>query len=143
MKWLFTIAIPLLTNIYVQAQTMPYNQLQKKISYQVEWIGNRPLIDSSYLNIILDKNNKAYGMAGCNFWSTSYQLQSHNLYFNKSIKVTKKICSPALIEQEQHFLKTLITVTHWDFSKSGQLRLWPDKGQPIKLWQEKQPNSSL
>lgn len=136
MKGLLVILAVTLVNTYSYAETVTHNQLSLKTSYQVEWIGARPLMDYSYLNIILAEDNRAYGLAGCNYWSTSYQLTGNKLHFDSTIKLTKKVCAPALMEQEQRFLKALPTVTRWDFSELGQLRLWPNKGEPIKLWKE-------
>jgi len=136
MKYSLALLIATLNSFYSYAQPTPHNQLHLATSYQVEWIAERPLMDYSYLNIILDKDNKAYGLAGCNYWSTTYQLKGNRLHFNPAIKITKKNCAPALMEQEQRFLKVLPTITRWDFSELGQLRLWPKKGKPIKLWQE-------
>lgn len=126
--------------------TMSYHQhilaassnshLRTQISYRVEWIGERPLMDYSYLNIILDRDNKAYGLAGCNYWSANYQLQANKLSFTTPIATTKRQCAPALMEQEQRFLKALPTIKTWDFSEIQQLQLWPTQGQPIKLWAE-------
>lgn len=134
MKQLLLLIMVILTACNTTSATLPQMQLQT--SYQVEWIGDRPLIDSSYLNITLDKDNKAYGLAGCNYWSTNYQLKDNTVSFDKPIAVTKKLCAPALMEQEQRFLKALATVKKWDFSGIHQLRLWPEQGQPIKLWPE-------
>lgn len=136
MRRLFIILIAILVNSYSYADTTINNQLFLKSSYQVEWIGARPLMDYSYLNIILAEDNRAYGLAGCNYWSTSYQLTGNKLHFGSAFKLTKKVCAPALMEQEQRFLKALLSVNHWDISELGQLRLWPKQGDPIKLWKE-------
>ena len=42
--------------------------LQTERTYRVEWIGERPLIDRSYLTVTLGEDNRAYGNAGCNHW---------------------------------------------------------------------------
>lgn len=47
------------------------------------------------------------------------------------------------MEQEQRFLNALKTIKSWDFSDIQQLQLWPENGQPIKLWaEEKQDKRS-
>ncbi|MFD1260779.1 META domain-containing protein [Entomomonas asaccharolytica] len=120
----------------IQKNQVSLTSLKLQTSYQVEWIGERPLMDYSYLNIILDQDNKAYGLAGCNYWSTNYQLHGNKLTFDSPINVTKKVCTPALMEQEQRFLDTLKTIKSWNFSDIQQLQLWPENGQPIKLWAE-------
>ena len=111
----------------------PSTQLQSFKHYQVEWIGDRPLIDNSMLTLKLDDNHRAAGLAGCNNWSANYQLQGETLTLH-NIATTRKLCAPALMEQEQRFLNHLAQVQRWDFSEQQQLLLWPGQGAPIKLW---------
>jgi heat shock protein HslJ len=108
-------------------------QLETGRTYQVEWIGERPLIDRSHLTITLGDDNRAYGNAGCNHWFASYSLEGDTLSFGAAGS-TRKMCAPALMEQEQHFLDALGKVQRWDISPIDQLRLWPAEGKPIRLW---------
>ncbi len=117
---------------------LPGEQLQKSQHYQVEWIGERPLIDRSMLTLILGDNQRASGMAGCNTWFAEYQLSADKLTLH-SIGTTRKLCAPALMEQEQRFLASLAQVKRWELAKSQQLLLWPDEGAPIKLWPIERP----
>ncbi|MCU1716733.1 META domain-containing protein [Pseudomonas sp. 5P_3.1_Bac2] len=110
-------------------------QLQTERSYQVEWIGERPLIDRSHLTITLGEDGRAYGNAGCNHWFTSYQLDGNKLSF-AAPGSTRKLCAPALMEQETRFLQSLSQVVRWDFSATEQLQLWPEQGKPLRLWPE-------
>ncbi|AYC32145.1 META domain-containing protein [Pseudomonas cavernae] len=110
--------------------------LEQETTYQVEWLGERPLIDRSHLTITLDKDGRAYGSAGCNHWFASYQLEGERLSFG-SAGSTRKMCAPALMEQEQRFLDMLGTIQRWDVSAIEQLRLWPTQGKPMRLWPEK------
>ncbi|MFI8481529.1 META domain-containing protein [Pseudomonas sp. NPDC078700] len=102
-------------------------------SYQVEWIGERPLIDNSHLTITLGADGRAYGNAGCNHWFASYTLDGDNIRFEQPGS-TRKMCAPALMEQEARFLQSLPSITRWDFSETSQLRLWPSEGKPLRLW---------
>lgn len=102
-------------------------------TYQVEWIGERPLIDRSHLTITLGDDNRAYGNGGCNHWFASYSLEGDTLSFGAAGS-TRKMCAPALMEQEQRFLDALGKVQRWDISPIDQLRLWPVEGKPIRLW---------
>jgi heat shock protein HslJ len=115
------------------ASTEP--QLEKETAYQVEWIGERPLIDRSHLSITFDQDGRAFGSAGCNHWFASYQLQGNNLSFGPAGS-TRKLCAPALMEQEQRFLKALQQIRRWDISPIDQLRLWPEQGKPLRLLPE-------
>ncbi|WP_407311568.1 META domain-containing protein [Pseudomonas sp. nanlin1] len=109
--------------------------LQHDRSYVVEWIGERPLIDNSHLTLTLANDGRAYGNAGCNHWFAPYTLQGQSLAFGKPGN-TRKLCAPAVMEQEQRFLKALETVQRWDISGTEQVRFWPAEGKPIRLWLE-------
>lgn len=108
-------------------------QLETERTYSVEWIGERPLIDNSHLTIILGEDGRAYGNAGCNHWFASYQRDGDKLTFSDAGS-TRKLCAPALMEQENRFLQSLATIERWDVSPLDQLRLWPASGKPIRLW---------
>ncbi|MDD0842472.1 META domain-containing protein [Pseudomonas sp. Gutcm_11s] len=110
-------------------------QLESEKTYQVEWIGERPLIDRSHLTITLGEDGRAYGSAGCNHWFASYNREEDKLTFAQP-GATRKMCAPALMEQEQRFLEALGQVQRWDVSGIGQLQLWPATGKPIRLWPE-------
>ncbi|MBM7059787.1 META domain-containing protein [Pseudomonas sp. UL073] len=110
--------------------------LEQDTAYQVEWLGERPLIDRSHLTVTLGKDGRAYGNAGCNHWFASYQLDGEKISFSQAGS-TRKMCAPALMEQEQRFLELLGKVQRWDMSATDQLRLWPETGKPMRLWPEK------
>lgn len=113
--------------------TVHNTQLKSSQSYQVEWIGERPLIDSSMLTLTLVDDQHAAGLAGCNHWSANYQLNGGTLSLS-DIATTRKLCAPALMEQEQRFLAHLARTQRWEFAEHQQLLLWPEQGEPIKLW---------
>ncbi len=110
-------------------------QLETEHTYQVEWIGERPLIDRSHLTITFSDDGRAYGNAGCNHWFAGYQLDGDKLSFSAAGS-TRKMCAEALMEQEVRFLDSLGQVQRWDFNDIGQLQLWPTAGKPIRLWPE-------
>ena len=103
------------------------SKLQQERSYVLEWIGERPLIDYSHLTLTLASDGRAYGNAGCN--------HGEHLSFGKVGK-TRKLCAPALMEQEKRFLQALETVQRWDVSPIEQLRFWPEEGKPLRFWPE-------
>lgn len=110
-------------------------QLETERSYRVEWIGERPLIDRSHLTVTFAADGRAHGHAGCNHWFAGYTLKGDALSFEPAGS-TRKMCAPALMEQEQRFLAALDEVQRWDFNGIGQLQLWPASGKPIRLWPE-------
>ena len=95
---------------------LPNPQLSSAQSYQVEWIGERPLIDRSMLTLSLIDEQRAAGLAGCNNWSADYQLNGNQFTLN-NIATTRKLCAPALMEQEQRFLASLSQVQRWEFAQ--------------------------
>jgi heat shock protein HslJ len=103
--------------------------------YVLEWIGERPLIDSSHLSMTLGADGRAYGNAGCNHWFAAYRLEGHAISFGP-VGRTRKLCAPAVMEQEQRFLQALPTVERWDISPIQQMRLWPIEGKPLRFWPE-------
>ncbi|KXU36148.1 hypothetical protein AXE65_05725 [Ventosimonas gracilis] len=107
--------------------------LQAGSRWQVEWLGERPLVDNSHLSLTLAEEGRAYGDGGCNRWLSSYELHGEQLTFTAPSS-TLMACPGALMEQEQRFLHMLSKITRWDFSTTGQLQLWADQGDPIRLW---------
>lgn len=101
----------------------------------LEWIGEHPLIDYSHLTLTLANDGRAYGNAGCNHWFASYTLEGDRLSFGKVGK-TRKLCAPALMDQEKRFLQALETVQRWDVSPIEQVRFWPGEGKPLRFWPE-------
>lgn len=109
--------------------------LKQDHGYVLEWIGERPLIDNSHLTMTLGNDGRAYGNAGCNHWFASYQLQGNTITFGP-VGSTRKLCAPALMEQEHRFLEAMGKVQRWDVSPIEQLRLWPAQGKPLRFWLE-------
>ncbi|CAD5106401.1 META domain-containing protein [Zestomonas carbonaria] len=109
--------------------------LEQDTAYRVEWLGERPLIDRSHLTVTLGADGRAYGNGGCNHWFASYELDGERIRFGQ-VGSTRKMCAPALMEQEQRFFDLLGKVQRWDFSEIDQLRLWPEQGKPMRLWRD-------
>ncbi len=109
--------------------------LKQDHGYVLEWIGERPLIDNSHLTMTLGNDGRAYGNAGCNHWFAPYQLQGNVITFGP-VGSTRKLCAPALMEQEHRFLEAMGKVQRWDISPIEQLRLWPAQGKPLRFWLE-------
>lgn len=110
-------------------------KLQQERSYVLEWIGERPLMDYSHLTLTLAADGRAYGNAGCNHWFAPYTLDSDKLSFG-AVGSTRKLCAPAVMEQEKRFLQALTTVQRWDISPIEQIRFWPAEGKPLRFWPE-------
>ena len=108
--------------------------LQNDVTYIAEWIGDDPVVGRNPVSLTFSED-RAYGNAGCNHWFASYQLDAQTLRFSE-IGSTRKMCAPALMEQEQRFLQAMGKVQRWDISPIDQLRLWPAEGKPLRFWEE-------
>jgi heat shock protein HslJ len=113
----------------------PAPSLPLDTTYQVEWIGERPLVDRSHLTVTLGADGRAHGHAGCNRWFSSYQANGNQLSFSQA-GATRMMCAPALMEQEQRFLQALGQVKRWEMGENGELRLWYAEGQALRLLAE-------
>jgi len=120
----------LLTALAGCASTAPL--IEQGRTYRVEWIGERPLIDRSHLTLTFDHDGRAYGTGGCNHWFAGYGIEGQILRFSQ-VGSTRRLCAPALMEQERRFFVALGQVRRWDISALDELRLWPEQGRPIRL----------
>ncbi len=106
--------------------------LHENLTYAAEWIGEEPVIGRTQLTLVL-ADGRAYGNGGCNHWFGSYVQDGEQLRFSE-LGSTRRACSEAIMAQERRFLDTLGQVRRWDISNLDQLRLWPARGAPIRLW---------
>ncbi|WP_223671092.1 META domain-containing protein [Kangiella shandongensis] len=96
----------------------------------VEDIAEQGIIDNSRVTITFDKEGRAYGSASCNTYNAAYQLTGENLTF-KAPMSTLMACAPALMDQEQRFLKMLAQVNRYDIDGQGALILTTEGGKTI------------
>ncbi len=108
--------------------------LQNEVTYIAEWVGDEPVVGRNPVSLTFSED-RAYGNAGCNHWFASYQLDGQKLRFSE-IGSTRKMCADHIMKQEQHFLELLSQIERWDVSKIDQLRFWPAKGAPLRVWPE-------
>ncbi|MDH0748281.1 META domain-containing protein [Pseudomonas sp. GD03842] len=129
-RLLVTLAISLLSGCAHDSDA-----LRRDHGYVLEWIGERPLIDNSHLTMTLGEDGRAYGSGGCNHWFAAYRLEGDAISFGP-VGSTRRLCAPALMEQERRFFDALGHVQRWDLSNVQQLQLWPAEGLPLRLWLE-------
>ncbi len=107
-------------------------QARKVFPFGAQWLavslnGKRyDMNDRPALNI--DSQMRARGFGGCNtFSATSYPLNQQRFAVGP-IALTKKACTPALMELEREFLVALRTAQQWDLS-GGALILRGQAGE--------------
>jgi len=79
-------------------------------TWQVEFIGTRPVIDYSPAVISFSADGQLSGNASCNRFSGAYQDTPEALSIGP-LATTRMMCPPALMEQEQRMLAALSEIT--------------------------------
>jgi heat shock protein HslJ len=85
-------------------------------AWVVEFIGERPVIDNSPASFEFVEEGRVAGNASCNQFTGTYVMSGDSLVFSK-LASTKKMCPPALMEQETRFLTALQGVAKVRFEK--------------------------
>jgi heat shock protein HslJ len=98
-------------------------------AWTVEYIGERPVIDSSPAFIEFAEEGRAGGNASCNRFTGVYVLSGSSMSFSNMASI-KKMCFPALMEQETRFLAALERVAKVQI-QNGLLVLLDVKGVAV------------
>ena len=104
-----------------------------------EWIvddlGGKGIIDSSHISIVFMDENRLGGSSSCNRYSGEYQLSGSTFAVGDNMASTRMACAPALMNQEDRFLKLLINVSQARFGDHGELLLSTPSGETIRAFQ--------
>ncbi|WP_298448816.1 META domain-containing protein [uncultured Marinobacter sp.] len=101
----------------------------------VEDIGGNGIIDSSRVSIVFMEDNQVGGSSSCNRYSGEYQLNGSTLTVGDNMASTRMACPPALMNQEESFLKLLMDVNQARFGDHGELLLSTPEGETIRAFQ--------
>lgn len=96
----------------------------------VEDIAGQGIIDASRVTLNFDTQGRVYGNASCNGYSGQYKQAGDAWTFSQLI-TTKKLCPPALMEQEQRFTAVLTQVDEIRRDDTGALVLTSPEGHRI------------
>jgi heat shock protein HslJ len=95
-------------------------------SWLVDSINGKPVITKSTTNLKFTEENMLSGSASCNSISTSYSSQDKAISIGP-IASTRKMCLPALMDQEAIFLQALSKVRRFQLN-NGQLSMFDPQG---------------
>lgn len=95
--------------------------------WQVEFIGNRPIVDRSHTELVFQADGSLSGSTGCNRFTTRYRIRG-DLLMLEPIAVTRRSCIPALGEQESRYLDILNNVDQHFIDPLGRLVLKSSEG---------------
>ena len=101
------------------AETLPGNWL-------VETIQDKAVMVKGAAQLTFDQENRLSGSASCNNISTSYSSKNNSLTI-APIATTRKMCVPALMEQESKLLQALSKVRRFQLN-NGQLSMYDQQG---------------
>ena len=97
----------------------------------VEDVASTGIIDNSRLTLNFDKDGRLSGSSGCNQYTTSYETTDSALALD-AIATTRKMCPPALMNQEGKFLSVLHDTASYSFAETGALVVTAKDGRTLK-----------
>lgn len=103
------------------------------VTWVVEDIAERGIIDASHMTLAFDDNGHVSGHAGCNQYRASYDVTGEGLRIGP-IASTRQACAPALNNQESRFLDVLQNARHFDIDPTGKLIIHTGSGQTIEAY---------
>ena len=91
-------------------------------SWWVEDIAGKGVIDMSHTTIEFTDDGRVDGDTGCNRYFGSVEITETGVSFGP-LAGTRKMCVPALMDQEQSFFQAMSSVSKWEIAETGLLHL--------------------
>jgi heat shock protein HslJ len=111
------------------------DSLQQGGEWIVDDLGGKGIIDSSHISIVFMDENRVGGSSSCNRYSGEYQLSESRFTVGDNMASTRMACPPALMNQEDYFLKLLMSANQARFGDHGELLLSTPSGETIRAFQ--------
>jgi len=87
-------------------------------SWWVEDIAGKGVIDMSHTTLEFTDDGRVVGDAGCNRYFGSVEIAESSMVFGP-LAGTRKMCAPALMDQEQAFFQAMSRVGKWEIAETG------------------------
>jgi heat shock protein HslJ len=97
-------------------------------TWLAEDIAGNGVIDNLQTTLEIKPDGSYGGNGGCNTYRGKLKVQNGNIAFAPAA-ATRKMCAPAIMDQEQKFFDALGTVTSWKL-ENGILHLTAKEGAP-------------
>jgi len=121
-----TFLIALSTTVTACSSAIPPSPETLQGSWKIQTIQDKELLDNSTAQLLFNEDNNLSGSGSCNRLSTSYNSQNNALTINP-IATTRKMCLPALMEQETRLLQALSKVKRFQLN-NGHLSMYDQQG---------------
>ncbi len=102
---------------------MPSSSSLAGTAWRAESIGGRGVMDRPSSTVRFDAEGGVSGRAGCNQFSGGYETDGVVLSVGP-LGMTKRMCAPAVMEQEQAFTQALERTAEYALSDDGFLRCY-------------------
>lgn len=101
-------------------------------TWVAEDIGGKGVVDNSRATLMFMPEGRLAGKASCNNYFGGYNLDGSKLTTSQ-MGSTRMACLPALMSQEDNFLRILGLVNSYEFTRDGALLLRTDKGESLRF----------
>lgn len=101
----------------------------------VEDIEGSGIIDNSRVTLNFTADGRVSGRASCNGYNGPYSIGSEGITFG-NFAATTMACAPSLMQQEDRFLKALVTTRRFELTPDGALVLVHADGSRTKARRE-------
>lgn len=104
-------------------------------NWHVDYIEGAGVMDRSPAHYRFGEDMRLSGNASCNTFTGSYRIVDGAIEVG-DLATTRRLCPPALMEQEERFLKTLRRAHSWD-THNGLMYLFDEQGTELfrgALW---------
>lgn len=103
----------------------------RNVEWLLEDLNGGGIIDRSHVTMILGDDGRVAGSAGCNRYSSAYELEGETLSVSPQMMSTMMACPEALMNQERRFTQTLVAVRSFHFDETGALILTAEGGDTL------------
>lgn len=90
-------------------------------------------VEGGPLTLTLGEGGRASGQAGCNSWFGNYRFGSDQGISFSAIGSTRKLCAPAVMDQERRFLSVLESASGYSSYRDDSVSLVAADGRAIRF----------